>query len=64
MIAAGAHVPNGTTVPANHLYAGSPAKFLRELEASERESLKEKHEEYLKLSEVHTERSLLVTARY
>ena len=56
MIAAGAIVPEGQIVPANKLFAGNPAKFLRDLDAAERENLREVHLESFKLSAIHSER--------
>ena len=31
VVAAGANVPEGTTVPSGQIYAGSPARYLRDL---------------------------------
>lgn len=31
VVAAGANVPEGTTVPSGQIYAGSPATYLRDL---------------------------------
>ena len=59
MIAAGAIVPNGAVVKSGQVWAGNPAKFLRELTAIERENLKDQHKEYFRLSEVHAEHTEL-----
>lgn len=56
MVAAGAVVPEGTVIPSNQVWAGRPARLLRELGAIERENIRERHHEYVKLSEIHSER--------
>lgn len=57
MVAAGAIVPPGAKVPSGQVWAGNPAKFLRDLTAVEKENLREQHHEYSKLAEIHSERS-------
>ena len=56
VVAAGSVVPAGTVVPANEVWAGSPARLLRVLSAVERDNIRERHQEYLKLAEIHSER--------
>ena len=60
MVAAGSFVPAGAKVPSGQVWAGHPAKFLRDLTAVERENLREQHQEYAKLAEIHSERTFLV----
>ena len=60
MIAAGAYIPAGTTVPSGQVWAGTPARFLRDLTAVEKENLREQQVEYSKLSEIHSERTLKI----
>ena len=43
VVAAGANVPDGTTVPSGQIYAGSPAKYLRDLTQSEKHLIGEHH---------------------
>lgn len=58
MVAAGAIVPAGAKVPSGQVWAGNPAKFLRDLTAVEKENLREQHHEYSKLAEIHSERTV------
>lgn len=50
MVAAGALVTSGKTVPTGELWAGSPAKFMRKLTEKELEFLSFSAERYVKLS--------------
>lgn len=50
MVAAGALVPPGKRVLAGQLWAGSPAKFMRELGDKDREYMKWSAEHYVKLA--------------
>jgi len=59
-VAAGSIIPDGSNVPSGKVWAGNPAKFLRDLTAIERESLKEQHQEFIKLAEVYCERKFLL----
>lgn len=56
MIAAGAVIQAGVRVPSGQVWAGSPATFLRDLTAVEKENIREQHHEYCKLAEIHAER--------
>lgn len=56
MVAAGAIVPAGSRIKSNQIWAGHPAKHLRDLTAQERENQKERHHEYTKLVTIHSER--------
>lgn len=49
-------MPEGTVIPSNQVWAGRPARLLRELSALERENIRERHHEYIKLAEIHSER--------
>lgn len=53
IVAAGALVPQGMSVPPGSLVAGVPAKVRRELTAEERESLRINAEHYVQLARVH-----------
>lgn len=53
MVAAGSVVTQRTRVPSGQIWAGSPAKFLRELTDEERSSLSENAILYMDLAEVH-----------
>lgn len=57
MVAAGAIVGEGVRVPSNQVWAGHPAKYLRDITAVERDNIRERHGEHLKLAEVHYESS-------
>lgn len=45
VLAAGAVLQPGQTVPSNQVWAGNPAEYLRDLSAEEREILSEHREE-------------------
>ena len=51
MVAAGALVPPGKVVPKGQLWAGSPARFMRDLTEKDYEHMKWSVENYVKLSE-------------
>ena len=53
MLAAGAVLSQGTRVPCGQIFAGSPAKFLREVTAEERETIHEHMAEQRNLAGVH-----------
>lgn len=54
MIAAGAIVARNTTIPAGELWAGSPAKKLRDLKPEEASFLPESAQHYLQLAQEHS----------
>lgn len=54
-IAAGSVVSADTTVPANEVWAGSPAEFLRPVRPDERESLLDQHQEYKDMADIYCE---------
>lgn len=43
VVAAGAHVGEGVTVPSGQIWAGSPARYLRDLTQEEKHLLSEHH---------------------
>ena len=53
IVAAGALVPPNTEIPAGQVWAGCPAKFLRELEPAEEAFLSHSAENYAKLAAEH-----------
>ncbi|GAX76063.1 hypothetical protein CEUSTIGMA_g3506.t1 [Chlamydomonas eustigma] len=55
IIAAGAYIEENTVVPPNEVWAGSPAKKLRDLKASEKDYLRSLPERYRELSGQHKE---------
>jgi carbonic anhydrase/acetyltransferase-like protein (isoleucine patch superfamily) len=55
LVAAGAVIPEDTTVPAYQIWAGNPAKYLRDLTNEEKEVLDEHHQELQQLAKVHAE---------
>ena len=55
MVAAGAVVPPGTTIPPNQIWVGNPAKYLRDIKPSERENIDENKDELIELSNVLAE---------
>lgn len=57
IVAAGAVVPENTTVPSYQIWAGNPAKYLRDLSNEEKEILDEFHGEMQSLARVHAEES-------
>ena len=66
MVAAGAVLAAGTTVPAGQIWGGSPARFLRALKPAESKFLGESAEHYVNVSAQHlkdTSLSLLDVAK-
>jgi len=53
MVAAGALVPAGTVIPTGQIWAGSPAKFLRNLTAEETAFITTSADNYAALAETH-----------
>jgi gamma-carbonic anhydrase len=53
IVAAGAMVPPGKTVPSGEVWGGSPAKFLRRLEADEADFIIKSANTYAALAAVH-----------
>lgn len=53
IVAAGAVVTPRTAIPSGQVWAGSPAKFLRNLEADEKEFISKSASNYSKLADVH-----------
>ncbi|KAM9862462.1 gamma carbonic anhydrase family protein [Leucobacter sp. BZR 635] len=53
LVAAGALVPQGMVIPPHSLVAGVPARIVRELTASDRESVRVNAEVYLEYTENH-----------
>ena len=57
MVAAGAVVASGTNIPPGQLWAGVPAKFLRDLKPNEASFLGVSADTYHRLSEEHAEQA-------
>lgn len=55
MVAAGAVVVPGTKIPANQIWVGNPAKYLRDIQPIERENIDENKDELVELSNVLAE---------
>lgn len=55
VVAAGAVVAPGTVVPKNQIWAGSPARYLRDIKPEEKESIAENRDELVELSGVLVE---------
>eukprot|EP00695_Tsukubamonas_globosa_P003226 TRINITY_DN524_c0_g1_i2.p2 TRINITY_DN524_c0_g1~~TRINITY_DN524_c0_g1_i2.p2 ORF type:complete len:90 (-),score=27.36 TRINITY_DN524_c0_g1_i2:84-353(-) len=55
MVAAGSLVSPGTVVPSGQLWAGAPAKFLRDLSAEEQESIGRLAEQNYELARSHAQ---------
>ena len=55
VIAAGAVVEPASEVPSGQVWAGSPAKFLRNITPDEREAIREHHTEMRNLAAIHSE---------
>lgn len=53
VVAAGALVPPGKHIPAGQLWAGTPARFVRELTEKDRKMVQEAHDVYLELARQH-----------
>lgn len=50
VVAAGAKVPEGTTVPSGQIWAGSPARYLRDLTQEEKHIISESNLEMQQLA--------------
>jgi len=59
VVAAGANVEPGTTVPSGQIYAGSPARYLRDLTQHEKHVIGEHHLEMQQLAQVYNENTEL-----
>jgi carbonic anhydrase/acetyltransferase-like protein (isoleucine patch superfamily) len=57
IVAAGAVVTEGQMIEKNEVWAGNPAKFLREVTALERQVIREHYEELVQLADIHNEES-------
>lgn len=55
IVAAGSVIPEGTTVPSYQIWAGNPARYLRDLTNEEKEVLDEFHDEMQSLAKIHNE---------
>lgn len=55
VVAAGSVIPENTTVPSYQIWAGNPARYLRDLTNEEKEVLDEFHSELVSLAKVHSE---------
>lgn len=55
VLAAGANLHPGSRVPSGQIWAGSPAKYLRDVSAEERDSIREYHDEMKSLAAIHAE---------
>jgi carbonic anhydrase/acetyltransferase-like protein (isoleucine patch superfamily) len=55
IVAAGAVISENTTVPSYQIWAGNPAKYLRDLSNEEKTALDEFHSEMQSLAKVHAE---------
>jgi hypothetical protein len=55
VIAAGAVLPRNSKVPSGQIWAGNPAKYLRDVTPEERDSIREHHSEVKNLAAIHSE---------
>lgn len=55
VVASGAVVPEGATVPSGQIWAGSPARYLRDLTQEEKHLISEYHLEMQQLSQIYCE---------
>lgn len=55
VLAAGAHLAKGETVPSGQIYAGAPARYLRDLSQQEKHIIGEHHLEMQQLAQVYNE---------
>lgn len=55
VVASGAHVAEGVTVPSGQIWAGTPARYLRDITQEEKHLLSEHHLEIQQLSQVYAE---------
>lgn len=55
VVASGAYIPDGATVPSGQVWAGSPARYLRDLTQEEKHLISEHHLEMQQLSQIYSE---------
>jgi hypothetical protein len=55
VVAAGAHVAPGTTVPSGQIWAGAPARYLRDLTQEEKHIISESNLEMQQLAQIYNE---------
>ena len=55
VVAAGADVPEGVTVPSGQIWAGSPAQYLRDLTQEEKHIISESNLEMQQLAQIYNE---------
>jgi carbonic anhydrase/acetyltransferase-like protein (isoleucine patch superfamily) len=55
VVASGAQVAAGATVPSGQIWAGAPAKYLRDLTQEEKHLISEHHLEMQQLSQIYAE---------
>jgi len=55
VVAAGAQVPEGASVPSGQVWAGAPARYLRDLTQEEKHLISEHHLEMQQLSQIYSE---------
>lgn len=55
VIAAGAVLPEGTEIKSNQIWAGNPARYLRDLTPEEIQVITEHQQETLELAKIHSE---------
>ena len=55
VVSAGSHIPEGVTVPSGQIFAGAPAKYLRDLTQEEKHLMTEHKMELQQLSQVYAE---------
>lgn len=55
VVAAGAVVEENTTIYSNQIWAGNPARYLRDITPDEKLVIQEFHEETIQLAKVHAE---------
>ncbi len=55
VVAAGAQIPEGVTVPSGQIWAGAPARYLRDLTQEEKHLISEHHLEMQQLSQIYAE---------
>lgn len=55
VVAAGAQIPEGVSVPSGQVWAGAPARYLRDLTQEEKHLISEHHLEMQQLSQIYAE---------
>lgn len=55
VLAAGAALPEGTTVPSGQIWAGAPAQYLRDISQEEKHLMSEHKMEMQQLSQIYSE---------